>query len=128
MARLVFDDSEWPLLHLKVPAEFTQQDWDAHLAEAKALQARGDAFAVLNDSRGAQAPSASQRAQIEGVFAKQRHQHQVLGVAVVTDSKLVRTAANALNWMSARKYPFKVFNDTESARAWLRKLLDAVYR
>ena len=123
MARIIFDDANWPVVIVRYPREITPDEWREHLACLVSLAEKGRPFATLADL--APAPNVHATMRRELVMAMERHdalfRSMIIAAAQVVRSPLVRGAMTAVNWIRPPPFPARSFGDEESAYVWLRE-------
>ena len=116
----------WPVVVVTFPAAFSERDLQRHLLECEPLLSRGDTFLCIRDlTQIKQVPDAGVRR--AAASWEQRHQvplgRVLLGVANVSDSKLVRGALTAMRWLSSAPYPEVSLSTLQEAFQWAETLL-----
>jgi hypothetical protein len=120
--KIMFDDSCWPMVVVRYPKQIVHEDFLAHLERVVGYVQRDEPWGMLNDSRGAAHPNASQRQAIASFYDA----HELLvrknwrGTAVVFDSPMIAGVLTALTWLRPTPHPFKAFSSYEDGERWLR--------
>lgn len=125
MAKIVVDTVRWPLVVVRYPPVFTDEEWSAQASELDELFKRRTRFVMLSDaSRIVSAPSAKQRRfAAEKIDARREDwARYCAGAAFVTPSPLVRGVMTAINWASPPPFTQRVFATVEEGEAWLQTL------
>lgn len=125
MAEIVVDAGRWPLVVVRYPPAFSDEEWSAHGDELDGLFARRAQFLLLSDaSRIVSPPSAKQRRYAAQRVGARRDDWRRLcrGVAFVTPSPMVRGIMIAINWAAPPPFDQRVFATLEEAEAWLETL------
>lgn len=125
MAKIVVDVARWPLVVVRYPAAFTEEEWIAQANELDAVLQRRAPFLMLSDaSRVATAPTAKQRRFASEKIRARRDEwaRYCTGAAFVTPSALVRGVMTAINWASPPPFEQRVFATVEEGEAWLQTL------
>lgn len=123
MGKIVIDQSRWPLVVLRYPDAFTDDEVRAHLEELRTVVTRKETFGLVSDT-GNSAPSVAQR-QMFGKFQKDNQpslKQYCVGNAVVVKSAAQRGVMIAISWLHGAKEgaEFKPFPDVASATAWIQ--------
>jgi hypothetical protein len=125
MAAPIYDDSAWPLVRIRLPAELAASEFEASLDYIDSLFLRGQRFAVLLDVRDAPPLSAPQRKLVadrsNAMYA--RYPTRLAGMALMLSSALQRGIFTAIRWLIPRGYPTRAFAGTVEAERWLRAQL-----
>jgi hypothetical protein len=130
MARVVFDESEWPLLKFAMPAEMSSADRDAYHEGLRGYWSRGTPFCVLADMRGLASHSAYERRRTGAILREEMPdiRKSLVAVAVILDSAVHRGMLSALLWIVGVPMPIDSFSSVESGRAWLASQMPIVAR
>ncbi len=125
-----FDETHWPIVVVKYPARFHQSDFDQHIVRVVGFLKRDVPWAMLNDSRDAAAPNASQRQAIAKLYDdhEERVRKYWRGTAVVFDSPLIAGVLTALSWLRPPPHPFKAFSNYDDGMKWLKACMDPASR
>jgi hypothetical protein len=126
MAPFVPNESEWPLVTVTFPAVFTTGEWESYLNYIASYMDRGQPYAMVTDFGRSRTLSPAERKLASDLMVKQRDRlgRMVKGVAVVSDSALLRGMLTAVYWVALPAYPTEVFATVEAGKAWARKMLE----
>jgi hypothetical protein len=121
MGAIQFDDSRWPIVVVRYPGVIDPRDWDTHMARVIGYLKRDVPWGMINDSRGAAHPTATQRQAIINMY----DEHEGLvrknwrATAIVFDSKLIVGVLTALSWARPLPHPFRSFTDYDEGARWV---------
>jgi hypothetical protein len=122
------DTTRWPILVVTqhAPQLTDQERKEALDATDRAVDTGGGLYAVIHDSRFAEALSPKQRAMIAdfGRRNEQRTRERCVGTAFVFDSVVMRAALTAISWLKPQVVEIKVFATLDEAHGWARERLD----
>lgn len=124
MAEIIVDDSRWPILRIRFPAEYTQAEWSAHVVKVLAAARRGQPFVIVNDARKAQGPNAKQREELARSTQDRYFRAHIRAVAIIVDSPVLRAIATAISWISPFPFPFEHVANEHDALEFVLKHLD----
>src|SRR5579884_2025363 len=122
-----YDDSEWPIFHVKMPpVALSAAAFEAHLDACSERYTRGQRFCMLIDMGGHPPLGALRRKAVADRMVEdgRRYPGVMLGCALVVQSPNSRGNVTAINWVAQPEYPFSAFGDMREARAWLTRLLE----
>lgn len=128
---ITFDDSRWPLLLVKHPAEpVDKQSTLDYLVRLEAYFLRKEKFVAVFDVSGTKPPTAEHRFMVASwIKAKQEIiRPHLLGTAYVMPNLIQRVVLTTfLKFMDTTEIigPVKVFNTMGKAKAWARGRLTA---
>jgi hypothetical protein len=126
MAAPLYDDSQWPLVRIRLPAALPAAELVASLDYIDALFLRGGRFAVLFDVRDAPPLTAPQRKLVaersNAMYA--RHPTRMAGMALILSSAIQRGVVTAIQWLAKGGFPTRAFARVAEGEAWLRAQLD----
>lgn len=125
MARIVIDESRWPIVLTALPAEFSDADWQSFFERSHALFERHTPFAFINETRGGQTPNAEQRGLFSTSFRTNRAliARYLVANAMIVNSLILRAAVSAMLWVQAPPFPIRVFHNEVGAEIWVKALL-----
>ena len=120
MRDYIFDESQWPLVRVTVPADVDLCGVEGYLAHVDRLLARRQPYVIVLDARGSQAMDAPCRQLLRDhrrrIFIEaQRYQ---LAMAFVVESAIQRAILGAILWVAPEPSPSKTFRTAEDAEAW----------
>jgi hypothetical protein len=126
MAATLYDDSQWPLVRIRLPAALDTAELVVSLDYIDALFLRGERFAVLIDVRDAPPLTAPQRKLVaersDAMYA--RYPTRLAGMALILSSAIQRGVVTAIQWLVKGGFPTRVFARLVDAEIWLRAQLD----
>ena len=121
-----WDESEWPLVRVKVHPTFTPVDQEGMFVRFRQMLERKTRCVLVHDSR--QAPPASAVARQRVVQAMGELEplatRYMAGVAVVLSSTVQRGILTAILWVRPAPYPLQVVATVEAGEAWARERLN----
>jgi hypothetical protein len=127
-AIIMFDDSLWPLLMLRVTGPMTDKQFGEFLAQSNSYLARGEQYVSIFDIAQAGIPSQVQR-QMQVDWIRQHDaelRERVLGNANIITSAPVRLALSLIFHLKPLPMPYAAVPDMDSAlRFVLGKLEEA---
>lgn len=125
MAEIIVDESKWPLVVVRYPAEYDLQDWLTHGNRLNSILDREVPFAYIAETSMARPANSAER-KISGDSHRARHaawEKYCLGCGVVLRSAINRGVLTAIQWLHPYPYPMEAFATYEQAETWvLRKL------
>jgi glyoxylase-like metal-dependent hydrolase (beta-lactamase superfamily II) len=125
MARILVDDTLWPIVRVKLPPEQTDDEMRLYLDELRALRERRQPYALIidaNDSRGFTASQRKLQAEYieSGVELTRRY---LKAFAFVAESAIQRGMMTAIFWLRRPEWPHAFFATVEEAKEWARDKL-----
>ncbi len=119
----VFDDSQWPIVFIRLPEKIDDITWEQGMVEIAARLARKESMVFITLSGGV--PTPKQRKDISDFFA--RHEVEMRrylkGWGVVIASAAMRGVLTAITWLRPPPFDQKAFSTTEEAIAWAKQRL-----
>ncbi len=128
---ITYDESKWPWLIVKMPAQaVSDQAFVAHLEHMSGYSARGVRFGIVADAHGAPPLNAVRRRQVAELIDQEmaRHGENLVGIAVVIASPVARGVLKVIQWTSRTRHPMTSFDSVEAGLAWLREMKTAKSR
>jgi hypothetical protein len=117
---VAFDDSAFPRVEVRWTGAATDAELADFFQQMNRQFARGQAFSLLVDCRGAAGLTADQRRRLLVHMKETAASAEALLVqAIVLDSALLRTFYFGLVWAIPMGFPSKSFAEPEPAREWL---------
>jgi hypothetical protein len=115
------DESSFPLVVVSLPAEWSDAEWDAYLAQMRRFPTRRERYVTLTDARGAGTPSAAQRKRAAEVMAEDAALSKRFNVAnaLVFESAILRGMVTAITWLTPPPVPMQTFATPRQACEWL---------
>jgi hypothetical protein len=118
----------WPILVVYSPENFSEEELRNHLAQlGKVYDTRKEPYALIIDARSGRRPSALDR-KIQSEFREEYDAHvkeYCRGLAIVTNSELLRGVTTAMFWIKKQATATKFFTDLDLALAWADEQLNA---
>ena len=116
-AIIMFDDSRWPLLMLRVTGPMTDKQFGEFLARSNTYLERGDRYVSIFDIAQAGLPSAVQRQMQADWIRKQEPllRERVLGNANIITSAPIRLALSLIFHLKPLPMPYAAVADMDSA-------------
>ncbi len=121
----VFDDSEFPLVRMRVYGASTDAEVEDRLASLETYLNRRTKMVLVFDSSGSQGLSAAQRKMWGDWLAKQDPlvRRYCVGSALVVTSTFVRAVFTGVFWLWSPPFPYAFFSSPAEADAWARAQL-----
>jgi hypothetical protein len=116
-AIIMFDDSRWPLLMLRVTGPMTDKQFGEFLARSDTYLARGEKYVSILDIAQAGLPTAVQR-QMQAEWIRKQEpllREQVLGNANILTSAPIRLALSLIFHLKPLPMPYAAVADMDSA-------------
>ena len=126
MARVLIDDSKWPLVLIVWPEHpVTDEDIDAFVAERRAQLPRGP-HVTLHLTEGGSGLGSKQRRRMASYLDEdtEKVRGRLLASALVAPKPVIRGMITAITWLTSPPFPQRVFADRPSAEAWLAQVLE----
>lgn len=124
MAEITVDDSLFPIVHIRFPRQWTQLEWDAHVARVLVTVKRG-ACVIVNDARRAPMPNARERKSIADANQSEHFRRNVKAVGVVISNPALRAVGGLINLVAGTSVPQQHFATAVEAEEWCRAQLAA---
>ncbi len=120
MACVFVDESEWPVVMVRWPADATNEEIGAHFDYMLVLLARGEPFVVIVDMDSIRRQSAAKRKLAGARLAELEASTSpvLVAVAYVADHWLARAVLTTITWMSPPPFPTREFRTVDKARQW----------
>jgi hypothetical protein len=125
MAKIAYDESEWPIVVMRFPSEWTTAEYVASFELLEKLLAKSVRFAAVSDTIGSQIPNAHERKLSADFLTKNDAElrRNLVGWAVGADSVIARGAVTAIAWMRPPSFPLASFATLAEAKVWCREQL-----
>lgn len=115
------DDRDWPVVRVTYDGPFTDDELRDYLAAMERFVARGERWGILSDGRLAARPTALQRQMI--TEKAKNPDPNMVALAMVTDSAVVRGAMRAMMWVMRPKYQVHTCDSLSAASRWLHRVI-----
>jgi hypothetical protein len=115
------DESQFPIIHIHRSGTLSDEQFETFLARFDELMATRLQPYVLVFEMHESAMTPFGQAQRQASWMKERQallKRQVLGMAFVLPSSVLRFALKVIFQLQPMPVPHEVFNDTDSARRW----------
>ncbi len=125
MARVLIDDSQWPLVLITWPEHpVTDEDVDVFVAERRKQVPRGK-HVTLHLTEGGSGLRSRQRRRMAEYLREDAElvRGRLLASALVARNPVIRGMITALSWLTSPPFTQRVFADRASAEAWLSEVL-----
>ncbi|WP_257458373.1 hypothetical protein [Archangium lipolyticum] len=125
-ASFSFDDSQWPLMVVRLTGELSSQDFESYLSRASHYLQRQQRHVCIFDVSTLRLFSSEQRQrQVEWLKAHEVLIHQtLLGIAYVVTSPVVRLTMSVIFHLKTPSAPYTIVPDLGAAAAWAAACLD----
>lgn len=125
MAEVEIDETQWPIVVVRMPRVVSTPEFVAYLAKLSEIRARRVDYALVLDARASLGLSAlHRRMQAEyidaGIHITRTH---LKGFAFVARHAFQRGALTAIFWLRQPAWPHRVFDSAAEARRWCADLL-----
>jgi hypothetical protein len=118
---------EWPIVTIVSPPTVTDEEMANHLAEFSAeVKRRKEPCVVVLDLQECEKLSVTQRKMTTENMLEMDARNQILGCAMVFESRLLRGILTAMFWVHRPRYPTRIFNTLAEARDWADMLSNRV--
>lgn len=124
--RITLDDHEFPLVTSTCPEEWSEAEMRDYFARMVKIHERDLRFAHIADVRKSGAMSNAQTRRLASEFQKEHTEVSArlcVCTAIVADSRLLRGAITAINWLTPPSYPAKTMASLDDARAYCQQML-----
>lgn len=125
MGRVIFDESQKPLMRMTYQGVPDETEWERHIAVMSDWARRGEVYAVVIDAREVGRIPATQRRSIMDWITrdKQHLRANCAGGALIFASPIQQGLWTAISWVTPSPIPVKIFRDVSSAEAWIEAQL-----
>jgi hypothetical protein len=116
----LFDDSRWPLLHLRLPGTLSNQGHEDCLAVFSSYVRRGERFLLIVDlSLIGLVPLSQRWRQVEWFEEHDLLLRQtVIGAAAILTSSVVQLSVSAILFFKPLPLPLAFFRSPDAAETW----------
>lgn len=120
MAKILVDTSEFPVFHLKFPAEISREDVDELGVALLAGMRRGKIVTVsdINAIAVAGYPASIRQYFADMVKRIYAERPNIAAESVYTENAVARGVYTAYTWLMGGPYPSKCFRTRDEALAW----------
>ncbi|QRN98907.1 hypothetical protein JRI60_07710 [Archangium violaceum] len=125
-ASFTFDDSQWPLMVVRLTGELSSQDFESYLARASHYLQRQERHVCIFDVSALRLLSTEQRQrQVEWLKAHEVLIRQtLLGIVYVVTSPVVRLTMSVIFHFKPPSAPYTIVPDLGAAGAWAAACLE----
>lgn len=127
MGKVIFDETDKPLMRMTYEGLCDDAEWRRHIDVMSDWARRGEVYAVVIDARAVGRVPATQRRGIIDWIGRDRKplEESCAGGAMIFNNAVQQGLWTAISWVAPSPIPVKMFRDTPSAEAWLRERLRA---
>ena len=121
MGRVIFDETEKPLMRMTYQGLCDDAEWQRHLDVMSEWARRGEVYAVVIDAREVGRVPATQRKGIIDWIDRDRLylEENCAGGALIFTTAVQQGLWTAISWVAPSPIPVKMFRDVASAERWL---------
>jgi hypothetical protein len=125
MGKVIFDETENPLMRMTYKGLCDDAEWQRHLDVMSEWARRGQVYGVVIDAREVGRVPATQRKGIIDWIDRDRQslEESCAGGAMIFNNAVQQGLWTAISWVAPSPIPVKMFRDGPSAEAWLREQL-----
>lgn len=125
MGRVIFDESEKPLMRMTYQGVPDEAEWQRHIDVMSEWARRGDLYGVVIDAREVgRIPATLRRGIMDWITRDKQHlRANCAGGALIFASPLQQGLWTAISWVTPSPIPVKVFRELAPAEAWVRAQL-----
>jgi len=125
MGRVLFDESDKPLMRMTYQGLCDDAEWQRHIDVMSEWARRGEPYAVVIDAREVGRVPATQRKGITQWIERDRQHLKVncAGGALIFSSPIQQGLWTAISWVTPSPIQVKVFREVASAESWLLQML-----
>lgn len=125
--RVDVDDSQWPLVTMRLEGEMGDELAQAHIAAVRSLLDRNHRFALIRIPNVNRPPNAGQRRMMVEHLTTDRARlaRLCVGAAFVITSPVVRGGLTAILWVAPMPHPHIIVGAQAEAEAWCRQRIAA---
>ena len=125
MGKVIFDESEKPLMRMTYQGVPDDAEWQRHIDVMSEWARRGELYGVVIDAREVGRISPMQRRGIMDWITrdKQHLRAYCAGGALIFSSPLQQGLWTAISWVTPNPIPVKMFSDVPNAEHWVRSQL-----
>jgi hypothetical protein len=125
MSKILWDEAQWPLVHVTWEGVITSTLLDEYFAHFDRALARQERIGVVTDVRPSEAPGPAERKRIAAeLVARDAEMRAFVVMAVVLTNQFHRGVLTAINWLAPPPYPQRAFVELDDGIAWVTRMLD----
>ncbi len=126
MGRVIFDESEKPLMRMTYQGVPDDAEWERHIAVMSDWARRNEVYGVVIDAREVGRITPTQRRGIMDWITRDKGHLRLncAGGAMIFASPLQQGLWTAISWVTPSPIPVKMFSDVPSAEHWVRSQLE----
>lgn len=127
MSGFDWDESQWPLVRVKMHAQISEEDYRRLHDRFRELLQRRQLCALISDSRLAPPSTPLQRKQTADMLTELNPlaQRYMVATGVVLSSAVQRGILTAILWVRPMSHPLEVFSTPQDAERWALEQLRA---
>jgi hypothetical protein len=126
MGRVIFDESEKPLMRMTYQGVPDDAEWEHHIAVMSDWARRNEVYGVVIDAREVGRITPTQRRGIMDWITRDKEhlRRNCAGGAMIFASPLQQGLWTAISWVTPSPIPVKMFSDVPGAEHWVRSQLE----
>lgn len=126
MGRVIFDESEKPLMRMTYQGVSDDAEWERHITMMSDWARRNEVYAVVIDAREVGRVTPTQRRGIMDWITRDKEYLRLncAGGAMIFASPLQQGLWTAISWVTPSPIPVKMFSDVPSAEHWVRSQIE----
>ena len=124
MAEIIMDDSQWPIVLVRFPKDWTYAEWQTFVGRMSGYARRDVPFAIVNDARRARQPNAKERAELATWTRTPYVAGNLSASGIVVSNPVQRAVATAVSWLVHVPFPYEHFTSVVDAEAFCRRHLE----
>jgi hypothetical protein len=125
MGRVIFDESQKPLMRMTYQGVPDEAEWQRHIDVMSEWARRGEVYAVVIDAREVgRIPATQRRGIMNWITRDERYlRRHCAGGALVFANPIQQGLWTAISWVTPSPIPVKVFRDIPPAETWIEAQL-----
>ena len=126
MGRVIFDESEKPLMRMTYQGVPDDAEWERHIAVMSDWARRNEVYGVVIDAREVGRITPTQRRGIMDWITRDKEHLRLncAGGAMIFASPLQQGLWTAISWVTPSPIPVKMFSEVPGAENWVRSQLE----